>query len=141
MYNSAARFRAHCLGSDQQCIIAHKNRKRSMTKLAVPAEAPTLRTPPARAPRTSVEAATGRKSETQPGSLAWPLAWFNEATWEAWRAWSPLSRLAPHEDLHQREKRHPANIQDSVDPPTSIDRLFHASVGRFTFGLSPASLW
>ena len=112
-----------------------------MTKLAVPAEAPTLMTPPARAPRTSVEAATGRKSEPQPGSLAWPLAWFNEATWEAWRACSPLSQLAPHQDLHQREKRHPANIQDSVDPPTSIDRLFHASMGRFTFGLSPASLW
>ena len=31
--------------------------------------------------------------------------------------------------------------EDSVDPPTSIDRLLHASMGRFTLGLSPYSLW
>lgn len=28
-----------------------------------------------------------------------------------------------------------------ADPPTSLDRLLHASVGRFTLGLSPAALW
>jgi polyhydroxyalkanoate synthase subunit PhaC len=31
--------------------------------------------------------------------------------------------------------------QDRLDPPTSIDRLLHASMGRFTLGLSPAALW
>ncbi|MGE4045442.1 MAG: PHA/PHB synthase family protein [Acetobacteraceae bacterium] len=30
---------------------------------------------------------------------------------------------------------------DNVDPPTSVDRLLHASMGRFTAGLSPAALW
>ena len=35
----------------------------------------------------------------------------------------------------------PSPAEAPPDPPTSIDRLLHAGVGRFTLGLSPAALW
>ena len=40
------------------------------------------------------------------------------------------------------EKRsQPMNIYNDVTYPTNIDRMLHASVARFTLGLSPAALW
>jgi polyhydroxyalkanoate synthase len=38
-------------------------------------------------------------------------------------------------------QREAAAFREEVDPPTSIDRLLHASIGRFTLALSPAALW
>jgi polyhydroxyalkanoate synthase subunit PhaC len=32
-------------------------------------------------------------------------------------------------------------VDDGVDPPASVDRLLHASIGRVTMGLAPSALW
>ena len=34
----------------------------------------------------------------------------------------------------------PAPFREEIDPPTSADRLLHAMLARFTFGISPAAL-
>jgi polyhydroxyalkanoate synthase subunit PhaC len=85
--------------------------------------------------------------EKEPGTLEWPLAWLNDATSEVSRIWSRLLQLEPRRDFPVKPKAasdkrlQPAGVREGVDPPTSIDRLLHASMGRFTLGISPAALW
>ncbi len=91
------------------------------------------------------EAAPAKRAEPLP----WPLTWFNDAISDATRVWSPLlpqlelaggGRRAPGLAL---EKRSLAVLDgpEPVDPPTSVDRLLHASMARLTLGLSPYALW
>ena len=76
----------------------------------------------------------------QPGSVEWPLKWLNEAVSEGWRLWAPGSHVG-HVSKPAPEKRlRAADDQDGVGP-TSIDRQLHASMGRLTLGVAPASLW
>jgi Poly-beta-hydroxybutyrate polymerase N terminal/Poly-beta-hydroxybutyrate polymerase (PhaC) N-terminus len=76
----------------------------------------------------------------------WPLTWLNDAISEATRIWSPFLPLEP--DDYTRRAAKPAlekrllttESPESIDPPTSLDRLLHANMGRFTLGLSPYAL-
>ena len=62
------------------------------------------------------------------------------------RTWGQLSQLGLQSAASQRSvtATKPATqvpvARPEVDPPTSGDRLFHATLGRFTAGISPASL-
>jgi len=109
---------------------------------AIAAASPAPAVSPAEAQRTSDPSV----AEPQPRSPQWPLDWLDDAT-EAWRVWSRLGPLQLTESVGQRLKpvaRKPswaADAQDSVDPPSSSDRLLHASMARFTLGLSPSALW
>src|SRR5258706_13370781 len=89
----------------------------------------------------------GDAAEKQPQPLPWPLTWLNDTISEATRVWSPFSQLELDHHTGQAakpalEKRSQAGEgPESIDPPASIDRLLHASMGRFTHGLSPYALW
>ena len=84
--------------------------------------------------------------EKEPGELQWPLTWLNDAAAEVWRVWGrgPLFTTPDHagEAGKPASAKQPrkADPQDKADPPTSIDRLVHASMGRFTLGLAPSAL-
>jgi poly[(R)-3-hydroxyalkanoate] polymerase subunit PhaC len=81
------------------------------------------------------------------GLLLTPLTWLDAATAEAWRAWLHLpqrdaSDIGRHDAKSPTERRpRPADAEEPVDAPSSIDRLLHATMGRFTLGLSPAAIW
>ena len=87
------------------------------------------------------------KSEKQPGLSEWPVPWLNNIALEALRAWSRSPQLRLSRGVSDQAKpsssklRGRPGIQDRVDPPSSIDRSLHASMGRFTLGVSPAALW
>ena len=73
-----------------------------------------------------------------------PFAWFDGASAEAlarlWRLFGgAASGAGPARMPPQRANGAPDRFND-MEPPASIDRLLHASIGRFTAGLSPASL-
>ena len=100
--------------------------------------------PRASAPQTSEGELTGVKSEKQEALPQWPFSWL---TSDALRGWYNSPHLALRDSVNhpatsapeQRLQR--AGVQGGVDAVTSIDRLLHASFGRFTLGLSPAALW
>jgi polyhydroxyalkanoate synthase len=112
-----------------------------------PAEASGLPVPATQVPCARTGAATGAMPGKQSEPLPWPLTFLNDAISEATRVWSPFS----HPELDDRtrlvakpgsEKRLRATDgPESIDAPTSVDRLLHASIGRLTLGLSPYSLW
>ena len=63
-----------------------------------------------------------------------------------WRGFLPFPPTEQREAITQRSQplakiRSRFPTEDGVDPPTGIDRLLHASVARFTIGLSPVALW
>jgi polyhydroxyalkanoate synthase len=70
------------------------------------------------------------------------------AATELMRNWTQLSQRGVQSAAADRPARAitaaPAPLsaiaKAEVDPPTSVDRLLHAAMGRFTSGLSPASL-
>jgi polyhydroxyalkanoate synthase len=90
---------------------------------------------------------THTRPEKQAEPEPWPLTLLSEAALDVLRVWFPLSQWEP--SVHAREAaKPPSEIQlpaaegpESIDAPTSIDRLLHASMGRLTLGLSPYSLW
>ena len=75
-----------------------------------------------------------------------PLSWWSQATTDLLRTWGQFSQLGLQPTAGQRSvtATKPATqvavALPEVDPPTSGDRLFHATMGRFTAGVSPASL-
>ncbi|MGA7323140.1 MAG: alpha/beta fold hydrolase [Rhodomicrobium sp.] len=87
----------------------------------------------------------GLGEEKEP--LPWPLTWLNDALLDATRIWSPSSPFEfddhPRQEAGPDPQRQPLATEgpESIDAPTSIDRLLHASMARFTLGLSPYSLW
>jgi polyhydroxyalkanoate synthase len=86
------------------------------------------------------------KAEERPTPETEPLTWLNEATAALIRAMFPLSRLngfyqeAP--SVPQRHKRR-AEVKGSKkgEAARTMDRVLHATMGRFTLGLSPYALW
>ena len=109
-------------------------------------EASALAVSPVRVTRTSKAEATHAKPDKQPEPLQWPLTWLNDTISEAARIWSSFSQLELDGHTRQAAKPVPAKRSqttdgpESIDPPTSVDRLLHASMGRFTLGLSPYAL-
>jgi poly[(R)-3-hydroxyalkanoate] polymerase subunit PhaC len=60
----------------------------------------------------------------------------------AWLSEGEFSKgVSDQAKLNSTQPLQRPSIQDGVDPPTSIDRLLHAGMGRFTLSLSPAALW
>ena len=76
----------------------------------------------------------------------WPLFWWTQATTDLLRTWGQFSQfgLQPATGQRSATATEPATqvpvTAPELDPPTSGDRLFHATMGRFTAGVSPASL-
>lgn len=91
--------------------------------------------------------ATDGNSVKQLESLQSPLAWLNDTTSEVWRAWFRIPQFQTPKGITSGvrslyAKRSPLpDAEDSVGPPSSIDRLLHATMGRFTLGVAPAALW
>ncbi len=79
--------------------------------------------------------------EKQGGPPGWPLKWLNEAISEGWRLWDRDSHVGHTNKPASENPSRAADDQNGVDPPTSIDRRLHASMGRLTLGVSPAALW
>ena len=103
---------------------------------------------PMASPRTSTPETSEEPADVEPKKQAawpqWPFPWLMPDAWRVWY-WPPqiaLPASVNHAARLASEYRLPgAGVQDGIDPPTSIDRLLHASLGRFTLGLSPAALW
>jgi poly[(R)-3-hydroxyalkanoate] polymerase subunit PhaC len=88
----------------------------------------------------------GNRAKQRSELALWPLSLFSDAASDAWRAFfhfpSPEQRAAAGQDAAPTARRRSSTAsQDEVDPPTSLDRLLHASLARLTIGLSPAALW
>ena len=72
--------------------------------------------------------------------------WWTQATTDLLRTWGQFSQLGLQPAAGQRSATAPKPAtqvpvaRPEVDPPTSGDRLFHATMGRLTAGVSPASL-
>ena len=107
-----------------------------------PKEVSPLSAAPIRRPQAAI-AGPGKKGEPLP----WQLTWFNDAALELWRAWSPFPQLKPQEQVARldrpalEERSDFTDSRDHVEPQTSLDRMLHATMGRFTLGLSPYALW
>ena len=103
-----------------------------------------MASPRTSAPQTSEGEPAGVKPEKQAALPQWPFPW---PTSDAWRVWYRPPQLALRESVSppakpaSERRLQRAGVQDGGDPPASIDRLLHASFGRFTLGLSPAALW
>ena len=82
----------------------------------------------------SPEAQSNKSAETA-GS---PLFWWAQATTDLLRTWGQFSQLGLQPVAGQRSiaATKPATqvppAPPEIDPPTSGDRLFHATLGRFT---------
>jgi len=74
------------------------------------------------------------------------LLWWTQATADLMRTWGQLSQVGLPRAAGERSATAPMIVTQTplaraeVDRPTSGDRLFHATLGRFTAGVSPASL-
>ena len=90
----------------------------------------------------SAPEAPARRNGSSAGAH-WPFPWLDaDAIARFWQRPQPAAgstgaRPALSLAQHTSEAR---DGSDDIEPPTSIDRLLHAAVGRFTAGLSPASL-
>jgi polyhydroxyalkanoate synthase len=100
--------------------------------------------PPASVPQTPRQEPSDAKPEGQAELPQWLFSWLSPDVWRFW-CWPP--QLVLHENFDRPAKSasdqhlQGADVQGGVDPETSFDRLLHASLGRFTLGLSPAALW
>lgn len=95
-------------------------------------------------PAPSTAAGNPTKPRSEPP--LWPLNWFSDAAFDVWRSFfhflPPEPRAAAERGAASTARRRSlTGSRDEVDPPTSLDRLLHASLARFTIGLSPAALW
>lgn len=101
---------------------------------------------PLQAPAAAEISATDRRLGS-PASLESPLAWLNDTTSELWRAWFRIPQFETREAVASEvrsttaKRSQPPDVEDRVDSPSSIDRLLHATMGRFTLGVAPAALW
>ncbi len=118
-----------------------------MTKNFEPAKATELQVVPPRATRAFGAEAMRTPWGQQPAPSASFIPWLNDAAFDIWRLWFPsprYDRSDPAGRLSEvasgRELRD-LGAQERADPPASIDRFLHASLGRFTLGLSPCALW
>jgi hypothetical protein len=86
------------------------------------------------------------EADKQPEPEAAPLTWLNDVTAGLLRAMFPLSRLNGFDQeapaLSETKKRRPALKGDEKgEASRTIDRVLHATMARFTLGLSPYALW
>ena len=86
------------------------------------------------------------KADKQTEPEAAPLTWLNDATIGLLRALFPLSRLNGFDQeaptLPETKKRRPARKgEEKGEASRTIDRVLHATMARFTLGLSPYALW
>ena len=76
----------------------------------------------------------------------WPFFWWTQATTELLQAWGQFSpsglqfRGGHGSVATTKPATQVPGAEARVDPRTSGDRLLHATMGRFTAGISPASL-
>ncbi len=87
-----------------------------------------------------------RRNGVAATNVKWPFPWFDATAMESFsRLWWPPDRGADAGSVRPAlaPTQHASGGHselDQIEPPTSLDRLLHAAVGRFTAGLSPASL-
>jgi len=98
------------------------------------------------------EAPTSGRASVEVGSnkltnfSEWPFFWWTRATTELLQTWTrfPPLGLQPAVGHGSVAATKPGmqvpGAEAKVDPPTSSDRLFTATMGRYTAGISPASL-
>jgi polyhydroxyalkanoate synthase len=95
---------------------------------------------------TSGQASPEVRSNKSAENAGWPLSWWTQATTDLLRSWGQFSQLGLQPAAGRRSARAttPATqvpvARTEVDPPATGDRLFHATMGRFTAGVSPTSL-
>jgi hypothetical protein len=92
---------------------------------------------------TSGQAALEVQSNKSADFGGWPLSWWTQATTGVLRTWGQFSQLGLQPAAGRRfvaATKPATQAPVDVDPPTSGDRLFHATLGRITAGVSPASL-
>lgn len=78
----------------------------------------------------------------------WPF-WPNGKPWmpqKVWPEFRPNLESGTEKHLKPRASRrsktaYTADHAEGADPVSSLDRLLHATLGRFTLGISPAALW
>jgi polyhydroxyalkanoate synthase len=84
----------------------------------------------------------------EPPELAGQMSVWAKATTDLVRNWTLLLQLGPQSGAAERPagatSAAPTAVSSiarpEIDPPTSADRLLHATMGRFTSAVSPASL-
>ena len=95
---------------------------------------------------TSGQASPDVRSNKSAEFTGWPLFWWTQATTELLQTWTRFSPLGlqpargPRSVAVTKLATQVPVARAEVDPPTSGDRLFHATMGRLTAGVSPASL-
>ena len=95
---------------------------------------------------TSGQASPEVRSNKSAEFTGWPLFWWIQATTELLQSWTRFSPLGlqparGHRSMAVMKLATQVPVaRAEVDPPTSGDRLFHATMGRLTAGVSPASL-
>ena len=92
------------------------------------------------------EAAADTKRPDAPAGIKWSFPWLGAAGSDAltslWRISQLPANTGPKTGSAPSPvpQRVPPDAFDDIEPPSSIDRLLHAAVGRLTSGLSPAAL-
>lgn len=92
------------------------------------------------------EAAADTKRPDAPAGIKWSFPWLGAAGSDAltslWRISQLPANTGPKTGSAPSPvpQRVPPDAFDDIEPPSSLDRLLHAAVGRLTSGLSPAAL-
>ncbi|MGA8689545.1 MAG: poly-beta-hydroxybutyrate polymerase N-terminal domain-containing protein, partial [Methyloceanibacter sp.] len=106
---------------------------------------------PTAVPSRRAETPTSGRASAEVGSnkstdfSEWPFFWWTQATTDLLQTWTRLGlQPAGGQGAVAVAATKPATqvpgAEAKVDPPTSGDRLFNATMGRFTAGISPVSL-
>ena len=107
---------------------------------------------PTAVPSRRAEAPTSGQPSAEVGSnkstnfSEWPFFWWTQAATKLLQTWTwfPPLGLQPAAGHGSVAATKPATrvpgVETKVDPPTSVDRLFNATMGRYTAGISPVSL-
>lgn len=74
-------------------------------------------------------------------AAVFPIDWYRKLLPKEWET----AKRIPTESLvfppGNETPAQPIDFGEEVDPPSSVDRLLHASMARLTAGLSPTALW
>lgn len=89
-------------------------------------------------------ASRGNAADLASNEMPWPPNWFGNVQLDAWHnLFQSLleQRTGSRQRAASARRTALTDSRDEIDPPTSFDRLLHASMARGTAGLSPAALW
>lgn len=109
---------------------------------ALPTEPKVCEGAPPRSEQRALEPPSKKFAEFE----GWPLLWWTEAMADLLRNSGQFLQAGLRPTADERSVRAPMIVTQTqlaraeVDRPTSGDRLFHATLGRFTAGVSPAGL-